>query len=224
MSVAPVHFEPQYAAFSGMERGTLGVMASEAWENDPQRLLFMLARYKFVARMLVGKSRVVEIGAADGWASRIVQQSVYRVTVTDADPTFVQDARESKGKWDTPAQRWNPIEGPAQLQYDGAYALDVLEHVPQDQESAFLRNICASLHPDGVLIIGMPSAESQRYASAISKAGHVNCKDPRGLSALMSAHFRNVFDFGLNDEVLHTGHYGMRHYLLCMGVGVRHAD
>jgi len=199
-------------------------MASEAWANDPQRLLFMLARYKFVARMLANKSRVIEIGAADGWASRIVQQSVWRVTVSDADAGFVRDARQVTGKWDKPAQVWNPIERPAQLQYDGAYALDVLEHVPPEQESVFLRNVCASLHPDGVFIVGMPSLESQRFASPHSKAGHVNCKDARALSALMSAHFQNVFSFGLNDETLHTGHDGMRHYLLCMGVGVRHAD
>lgn len=216
-------FEPQYAASDALERESLGVMANEAWQNDPQRLLFMLARYKFVARMLSNKARVVEIGAADGWAARIVQQRVYQVVCTDADMGFVR-SYEPAGRWMRPAQPWNPVECAHPVdRFDAAYALDVLEHIPAKDEGRFLTNVCASLRGDGVLIVGMPSIESQQYASRQSREGHVNCKTAKELEALMSGYFHNVFSFGLNDETLHTGHEGMRHYLLCMGVGVRHS-
>ncbi|MFZ5866779.1 MAG: hypothetical protein ACOYXY_12930 [Thermodesulfobacteriota bacterium] len=84
-----------------------------------------------------------------------------------------------------------------------------------------MRNVLASLSDTGVLIIGTPSLESQRYATPASKAGHVNCKDHNGLRALMNRYFNNVFLFSMNDEVVHTGFYGMAHYLFALGVGKR---
>lgn len=193
-------------------------MASEAWVNDPKRLLFMLARYKFVAKMLAGTSgRVVEIGACDGWAARIVQQSVYQVTVTDADMDFIRSYNPI-GKWDRPGQQWNPLNGPMTAdKFDAAYALDVLEHIRHEDESVFMQNIVDSLTNDGVFIVGMPSLESQKHASEKSKQGHVNCKNGKELQALMRTWFRNAFLFSMNDEVLHTGFEPMSHYLLCVG-------
>lgn len=211
-------YEPQYQASLEIPRESLGIMANEAWANDPKRLLFMLSRYKFVAKMLSGTSgRVVEIGACDGWAARIVQQSVYQVTVTDADMDFIR-SYEPVGRWNRPAQQWDPLEGPTVVdKFDAAYALDVLEHIRPEDEAKFLRNVCASLSDDGILIVGMPSLESQKYASEQSKAGHVNCKGGKELQSLMRTWFRNAFLFSMNDEVLHTGFEPMSHYLFCVG-------
>jgi hypothetical protein len=74
-----------------------------------------------------------------------------------------------------------------------------------------------------VLIIGTPSIQSQVYASAASKIGHINCKDGPGLKGLMSEFFENVFIFSMNDEVVHTGFYPMAHYLFALCVTKRHA-
>lgn len=216
--------ESQYAESVALSREPLGLMANEAWLNDPKRLVFMLARYKFVAKMLAGKPRVIEIGAADGWASRIVQQHVAQLTVSDADQSFVQMARQVTGEWTRPVVQWNPVEGPAQLQYDAAYALDVLEHVSPNMEGRFFEHVCDSLLDDGVFIVGMPSIESQRYASWQSRAGHVNCKTGKALESVMSCYFKNTFLFGMNDEVVHTGFPEMCHYLMCIGAGVRRED
>ena len=111
------------------------------------------------------------------------------------------------------------LEGPVPGSFDGIYALDVLEHIPREKEDSFIRNATASLKEDGVLIFGMPSLESQLYASAPSKAGHVNCKSGADFKALMEKHFSRVFIFSMNDEVLHTGFHAMSHYLftLCCG-------
>ncbi len=81
-----------------------------------------------------------------------------------------------------------------------------------------MKNICASLKPRGTCIIGMPSLESQVYASPHSKAGHVNCKTEPELRALMLRHFQNVYLFGMNDGVLHVGFGPMCHYRLAIGV------
>jgi 2-polyprenyl-3-methyl-5-hydroxy-6-metoxy-1,4-benzoquinol methylase len=97
----------------------------------------------------------------------------------------------------------------------------VIEHIAKEQELRFVGNIVKSLTPHGVLILGSPSLESQAYASPLSKAGHVNCKDARGLRGLMQQFFHNVFVFSMNDEVVHTGYSPMAHYLLALGCGMK---
>jgi hypothetical protein len=76
----------------------------------------------------------------------------------------------------------------------------------------------ASVHPRGVVILGTPSLESQKYASPQSRQGHVNCKTAAQLKAFLSRHFRHVFLFSMNDEVVHTGFPSLSHYnfALCL--------
>ena len=40
----------------------LGLVTNQTWHDDPRRLLFNLARYKFVSKMLSGKRKVLEAG------------------------------------------------------------------------------------------------------------------------------------------------------------------
>src|SRR5437899_2485092 len=68
---------------------TLGLMTNQAWTDDPRHLVFTLARYKFVAKMLTGRQHVLEVGCADAFGTRLVLQEVKRLTATDFDQTFV---------------------------------------------------------------------------------------------------------------------------------------
>ena len=213
--------EPQYerclevSEQSGRTR--LGLMSNQVWHDDPRRLAFVLARYKFVSKMLSGMSRVLEVGCADAFATRIVAQEVGSVTAVDFDPVFIDDVKARMDpKWPIDARVHDMLLGPVDGVFDAAYAVDVLEHIPADKEDAFLANIVASLTDSGVLLVGIPSIQSQAYASPPSKAGHVNCKDGPGLRATMTRHFRNVFIFSMNDEVVHTGFYPMAHYLFAL--------
>jgi hypothetical protein len=116
------------------------------------------------------------------------------------------------------------LAGPVAGEFDGAYAIDVLEHIPADQEDVFLGNIVASLKAHGPLIVGIPSIHSQVYASPASRAGHVNCKDAAGLKGTLSRFFHNVFIFSMNDEVVHTGFPAMAHYLFALCSDQRSPD
>src|SRR5689334_4223772 len=84
--------EPQYqrtieiAAEKGLT--TLGLMTNQVWEDDPRHLVFTLSRYKFVAKMLTGRAHALEVGCADAFGTRLVQQEVQRLTATDFDQTF----------------------------------------------------------------------------------------------------------------------------------------
>lgn len=218
--------EPQYAlALETQEKhgiARFGLMSSESWINDPRRVLFTLARYKFVAKMLSGSARVLEVGCADAFGTRLVRQEVAHVTAIDFDPVFVDDAMTRPPEpWPVELLVHDMVRAPVAGRFDAAYCLDVLEHIAPADEDAFIGNIAASLPDDGVLIVGIPSLESQAHASPQSKAGHVNCKSGEQLRHFLRRHFRNVFMFSMNDEVVHTGYFPMAHYLLALCVGPR---
>ena len=99
------------------------------------------------------------------------------------------------------------------------YILDVLEHIDKKDEDLFMKNSLLSLEDQGAMIIGMPSLESQIYASPQSKAGHVNCKSGEDLKAFARKYFHNVFMFSMNDEAIHTGFFPMSHYLIAVCAG-----
>jgi 2-polyprenyl-3-methyl-5-hydroxy-6-metoxy-1,4-benzoquinol methylase len=220
--------EPQYSElFDAREKhgiSRLGLMVNQVWNEDPKRTLFTLARYKFVAKMLSGRKNVLEVGCADAFGTRVVQQAVGKVTATDFDPVFIADVQERMNPhWAFEAFVHDMLAGPVPGTFDAAYALDVLEHIPEAEEQKFIGNIASSLSDDGVLILGMPSLESQGYASSQSKIGHINCKPGDAFKKTLEHQFRTVFVFSMNDEVVHTGFYPMAHYLLAVACHRRSA-
>jgi len=197
----------------GLEK--IGLMNSAVWHEDPRRLVFTLSRYKFVAKMLSGKNRVAEIGCGDGFCARIVKQEVGQLTITDYDSYFIKRFEDiASEEWPISAVEHNILEGPLEQKFDAIYSLDVMEHIHSENEHVFIKNIIDSVKNSGVVIIGMPSLESQMYASPGSKAGHVNCKSGKNLKSLMESFFHNVFLFSMNDEVVHTGFEKMAHYII----------
>lgn len=194
----------------------LGAMHAQSFEVDPKHLGFVLARYKFVAKMLTGYMRVLEIGCGDCTGAGVVAPVVGEWHGLDNKFTVNATGRKLNTHFHDIVER--PFD--AGELFDGAYMLDVLEHIKPDDEDKAIINIKRCLQPYGVLIVGMPSAESQVYASPLSKLHHVNCKTEDGLRATMKRHFENVFLLGMNDETLHTGYGPMCHYRLAIGCGV----
>jgi 2-polyprenyl-3-methyl-5-hydroxy-6-metoxy-1,4-benzoquinol methylase len=209
------------------EQGTtsFGLMTNQAWDDDPKRLTFTFSRYKFVAKMFSGFDKVLEIGCADAVATRIVQQEVKSMTAVDFDALFVADANARMSeKWKFTCFQHDMLSGPVAGTYDGIYALDVLEHIEPADEATFLTNMVASLAPHGTVIIGIPSLESQAYASPVSLAGHVNCKTMPDFKKTMQHYFHNVYMLAMNDEVLHTGYHKMAQYLFAVCCSPKHTS
>lgn len=215
--------EPQYRDAIELIKNRperMGLMSGWSWHDDPKRLVFLLARYKFVAKMLAGLDHVLEVGCGDGFGTRIVSQAVRRVTAVDFDSDFVASAIETmSSRWPFTCVLHDVLERPVEGQFDGVYCLDVLEHIHPDLEDRFLTNMFAPLLPHGVAIIGTPSLQSQGYGSAHSQKGHVNCRDQMDQKQILVKFFHNVFAFSMNDEVVHTGFHAMSHYNLYVCCG-----
>ena len=195
----------------------LGLLKSREWIEDPRRFLFSQARYKFVAKMLSARANVLEVGCGDAFNAPIVMQEIDALTVTDFDPEFIDDARRRMPpEYPYEAVVHDFLDGPMDRTFDAIYSLDVLEHIDAKDERRFLANMMQCLAPTGVMIVGMPSLESQAHASPGSRRGHVNCKTAPDLKALMAEFFHTVFMFAMNDEVVHTGYHKMAHYILAL--------
>ena len=82
------------------------------------------------------------------------------------------------------------------------------------KKKIFYKNISSSLNRS--LIIGIPSLESQKYASSHVKKEHINCKTKNELNIFLKKYFKNVFMFSMNDEVVHTGFDQMSNYIIAL--------
>lgn len=196
---------------------SLGLTSSHTYRNDPRRLVFLLSRYKFVSKMFSGFSNVLEAGCGDGFGTQIVAQEVGAIDAIDFDETFIENCIKYRSNDKVNFFIHDILISPFRNKfYDGIYALDVLEHIDKKNEHLFIENLVKSLAYNGTLIIGMPSIESQSYASPQSKIGHINCKNGEELKSLFAKHFHNVFLFSMNDEVVHTGFDKMAHYIIVL--------
>ena len=204
--------------FSGGYADQLGPVASASWNRDPKRLVFTLARYKFVAKIFSGMEKVLEIGCGDAWASRIVAQHVKSLTAVDYDPRFIEAARLTmSAQWPIKLEQVDFSKNPLLGTFDGIFLLDVFEHIPRQEEDQFLRSVIANLNTEGALIIGVPSLHSQDFIPERSRdPGHVNCKSGADLRTCLLNYFKNVFLFSMNDEVVHTGSELLAHYFIAL--------
>jgi 2-polyprenyl-3-methyl-5-hydroxy-6-metoxy-1,4-benzoquinol methylase len=137
----------------------MGPTASHIFRTDPRRLGFLLARYKFCAKMLTGKKYVLEAGCGDGFGTNVLLQEVEAVHGIDFDPVFVDWSRQQaacEGLNATYEVVDLTVDRPTG-EFDGAYSLDVIEHIERDREDRFMENLCAAMRPSGVVIIGTPN-------------------------------------------------------------------
>lgn len=199
---------------------TLGPWASDDLVNDPKHLAFVMSRYKFCAKMLDGKADVLEVGCGDALGLPIVAKSVGRLHAVDWDHRQLDSNAGRLSHIDNVNYLLHDFNASSpDLLVDAAYSVDVIEHLEPDSEATFVENLVACLKPGGVLITGTPNVTAAEYASPQSKVHHINLKSFASLRGLMERYFDNVFMFGMNDEVLHTGFGPMSHYLWSIAVG-----
>jgi 2-polyprenyl-3-methyl-5-hydroxy-6-metoxy-1,4-benzoquinol methylase len=217
-----LQYKSQIAEFTRLGPPELGPMTGQVWREDPRRLVFLLARYKFVSKMLAGKKSAVEFGCGDAFGMRIVTQTVGSVHGIDFDPVFVEWAR-SVAEHEQLACTYSEIDFIKETppgRYDASYSLDVIEHIPEDLEGRYVDHLADVLEPHGICIVGTPNIAAHAYASPVSLGGHINLKSADTLRSTLVRRFENAFIFSMNDEVVHTGFSPMAHYFFALCTGV----
>ena len=210
---------------------TLGPIYSEFLLSDPKCFGFVLARYKFAAKMLARKSSILEVGCGEGVGAMMMAcETGAQVTGIDFDADQIAYADRHLRQ---PFERFRPgekgrlsfrcfdfVKGDDDLgQFDGLLSIDVIEHVPAGkEEDRFLRRCRDLLTDDGVAIIGTPNDFASPYASERSQIGHINLYKPDRYVETLERYFRNVFLMSMNDEMVHTGYNKMAHYLMAVCV------
>ncbi len=216
-----LHIEGTEAVYAS-EEVPLGPQASYSLMHDPKHMVFVLSRYKFCAKMLAGRARVLEVGCGDAFGVPIVAHEVGHLRCIDWEPRIVEGNRRRLAcltnvdfeVFDISTTRPEGV-------FDAVYSVDVIEHVEPEYESRFMENMVAALDEHGVMMVGTPNVTSAPHATFRSSHQHINLKSGATLKDLLARYFHNVFVFSMNDEVIHTGYYPMAHYLFGVGVGKR---
>lgn len=201
---------------------TLGPVNASTWLRDPRHLGFVLARYKFAAKMMRRCTAILEVGCGEGLgALLLVRDTPATVLGVDFDPAQIQYARqhlEPHGEGRLSFVCGDAARDPAAGSFDGLLCLDVIEHVDAKEEPRFLENCVRSLRPGAVAVFGTPNIAADAFASPPSRAGHINLFTPERFASTLENHFSHVFPFSMNDEMVHTGYAKMAHYLLALCV------
>lgn len=205
------------------EQIKLGHWTSYSMLNDPKHMCFVLARYKFVAKMLEHKKTILEIGCGDAFGMPIVAQNTEWMLCIDSDQRLIDDNEErfhnlfpNVGFMNLDICEKSPL--PFDI-YEAVFSVDVIEHLDPNKEPVFMKSQLKKLEDDGIMIIGTPNKYANKYATHRSRVQHINLHTHETLRKLMENHFKNVFIFSMNDEIVHTGFDKMAHYIFAMGVG-----
>jgi 2-polyprenyl-3-methyl-5-hydroxy-6-metoxy-1,4-benzoquinol methylase len=204
------------------EKFELGRYFSYQLINTPRHLLFTMSRYKFAAKMLPQGERikVLELGCQEGLGTLLLAEAGHNVLGIDFDKEAIIHAKKSIKK-DNISFKYADFIGKRFGKFRAVISLDVIEHISLDKEDKFIKTICSNLIPSGFCLIGTPNMTARQYASKYSQAGHVNLFTAERLDALLRKYFKNVFIFGMNDEVIHTGFYPMCHYMMALAAGIK---
>jgi 2-polyprenyl-3-methyl-5-hydroxy-6-metoxy-1,4-benzoquinol methylase len=200
----------------------IGPYFTNAIKNDIRHLMIALARYKFAARIIGDnpKKDVLELGCNEGLGTLCLAQVAAKTVAVDFDKKAIKWAKKNFSNSGL-EYIYEDFLGKNFGKFDAVVSIDVIEHIEEKKEQLFVTTIAENLKDSGVSIVGTPNITASLYASEGSKVGHINLYDSQRLKELFLKNFKNVFLFGMNDEVVHTGFMPMAHYLFVVACNKR---
>lgn len=188
----------------------VGPYFSHFINHDPKHLVFTLSRYKFAMKMLKKSSRVLELGCSDGFGSLVLKERASFYMGVDFDDRVIAWAQRNLQNEQRSFQVGDILTDQFG-KFDAIVSLDVIEHIYPENQDGYMLGIMQNLAENGIAIVGTPNITAEQYSSSDDQ--HVNLFTGDRLVETFEQYFHNVFHFGMNDEVLHTGYSPMCHYL-----------
>lgn len=184
--------------------------------NSPRKVLYAASYYKFAAKMVGPEARVLDVGCGEGMGTWILASECASAHGIDIDGDSIAVA-SSNWTADNVSFKKDDFLANKTKPFNAVVSFDVIEHILPENTGAFMGRIMECLTDYGIAIVGTPNITSDQYASAVTKAGHINMFSGQRLADEMSERFKHVFMFGANDETIHTGFLPMAHYLIAVG-------
>lgn len=187
------------------------------YRRSPRRLLHSMAYYRYAAELIGKNKKVLDIGCGEGFGSwQLAKLCGYCVGV-DIDNDAIEIAKKNWKKRNI-AFVCGDFMAMRRRGWDSIVNFDVIEHISPQRAEKFIQKIFQLLNKNGVAVVGTPNITANKYASKVTKSGHINLYSYKRLEAAMKKQFRHVFLFAANDEIIHTGFLPMAHYLIIVGV------
>ena len=126
---------------------------------DEELAIEHFTRYRFAAQFAVGK-RVLDAACGSGYGSKILAETAENVCGIDISSEAVAFANENYKAENISFQCASVAELPFQDQsFDLIVSFETLEHVDEQTQQAFLREIRRTLKPGGILVMSTPNRE-----------------------------------------------------------------
>ncbi len=194
--------------------------AGLSYIESPLDFFIMLARYKFAIRFLKKSHAVLDAGCGYGYGSIFLSKYAKNVTGVDYDKN--QMAENNQRYAFIKNLNFKPINllnlTHFKDRYDALVSMDVIEHFKKKDTEIVAKNYAKLLKKNGFAIIGTPNKYSQPFASARRLAIHLHEFEPEEFKDLLSKHFRQVFLFSMNDEIVSQSFPKMAWYLMALCV------
>lgn len=187
--------------------------------SSPFDIYIMLSRYKFAMRHIKTSHSVADVGIGQGLGSALLASVSKTVTCLDYDQALLDSCQSQLSAINNVDFRHYDLLNPDQTldaKFDVVVSNDVIEHFNYDDIDKVVKSYKRLLTKSGFAIIGTPNKESQKHASDRRKNTHLyefGCEEFRHS---LEKHFRHVFIFGMNDEIVSTQFLPMSWYFLAI--------
>jgi 2-polyprenyl-3-methyl-5-hydroxy-6-metoxy-1,4-benzoquinol methylase len=169
-------------------------------EDSQDNLLFHLARYKFIARLVKLSDRLIEIGCGTGYGARFLANYVSEVLAVDAETKVIDYAKKRFPKRNL---SYAYEIGEAGL-FDVVVCLEVIEHMDVDQGRELLATMRRLMRPGAVAFISTPRKIDN--PSENRRKFHVHEYTFQEYRAILETTFARALVFTQVDEIISTHH------------------
>ncbi|MCP5468968.1 MAG: class I SAM-dependent methyltransferase [Chlamydiales bacterium] len=174
-----------------------------------------MSYYKFAAKMIGGKKRVLDVGCNEGLEPIFLAKECNYALGIDQDAEAISFAKQNFSGELIDFEKVDFLHSDMTGEWDAVTSFDLIGNIAPELAESFIGKIASFLKEDGVAVIGTPSKVSQE----LSSLEQPNLYDHERLEEEMQKHFRHVFMFAANDEVVHTGYMPLAHYFIVVACG-----
>jgi 2-polyprenyl-3-methyl-5-hydroxy-6-metoxy-1,4-benzoquinol methylase len=154
-------------------------------------------RYQY-ASLFVEKKEVLDIACGEGYGSYLLAKTAKRVVGIDISKSVVNQAASKYMLRNLDFKQGSldaiPIEGSAN--FDVVVSFETIEHVPGEQQEAFLKEVKRLLKPGGFLLMSTPSKLAYSDIPSYKNEFHVKEFYVDEFRDFLQEHFANVMLVG----------------------------